>query len=428
MKNLPLKTVIVGAGHRSLMYASLAELEPNKMQIVGIVEPDKTRREAAAKRFNIDPEFCFLSVEELAAAPKFADAAINGTMDNIHVKTTIPLLKAGYDVLLEKPFAVNEEEARELVLAAEKYNRKIMVCFVLRYAPFYRLIKEQLLAGAIGDVLNIQLSEFVSYHHMSTSHVRGKWKNSDECHTSMLLAKCSHDLDIMMWLMGEDAPIAVSSFGSNKQFVLKNAPENAGTRCLVDCPVVDECLYSAKRLYIDHPDRWHFYVWAKLEDEGRLSMEDKINSLKTDSPYGVCAYKSNNNVVDHQSVLVNFESGATGTHNMVGGASRGRRTIHIVGTKGEINGCLEDGKLTVSKIDPSPNCEYCEEELCTNVENDSHGGGDILLVSDFVDYIVGEKAPSVSCTSIQNSMKGHLVVTLADKSRENGGTVMPINL
>ena len=253
MELKPLKTIIVGGGHRSLTYANLANIESDKMEIVGVADPDENRRNSIAKFYNIPPERCFKTAEELAEAPKFADAVINGTMDHVHVKTTLPLLKAGYDILLEKPFSVNEEEARELVEAAEKYGRKVMVCFVLRYAPFYRKIKDLILAGEIGEIISIQMSEFVSYHHMSTSHVRGKWNNSEKCHSSMLLAKCCHDIDIMMWLMSETKPALVSSFGCNKQFVKENAPENSGTRCLVDCPLVDECLYSAKRIYIDRP-------------------------------------------------------------------------------------------------------------------------------------------------------------------------------
>lgn len=419
MELQPLKTIIVGGGHRSLTYANLANIESDKMEIVGVADPDENRRNSIAKLYNIPAERCFESAEELAKAPKFADAVINGTMDHIHVETTIPLLKAGYDVLLEKPFSVNEEEARELVETAEKYGRKVMVCFVLRYAPFYRKIKDLILAGEIGDIISIQTSEFVSYHHMSTSHVRGKWNNSEKCHSSMLLAKCCHDIDIMMWLMSETKPTLVSSFGCNKQFVKENAPENSGTRCLVDCPLVDECLYSAKRIYIDHPDRWSFYVWDALEHLENPTIEDKINLLKT-SPYGVCAYKSDNNVVDHQTVSVMFENGATGTHNMVGGTSYGTRTIHITGTKGVIKGDFEKGRFILSKIDPSPDCEHEDTVFDLKIDNDTHGGGDLDLVRDFVAYSRDEE-PSVSCTSITDSLSGHLVVFLADKSRENNG-------
>lgn len=419
MNHKPLKTIIVGGGHRSLTYAQLAEIESDKMQIVGVADPDENRRKSIAKRFGIPEDKCFRTAEELAEAPKFADAVINGTMDHVHIETTIPLLRAGYDVLLEKPFAVNEDEARELVKVATECNRKVMVCFVLRYAPFYRKIKDIILSGEIGRIVSIQTNEYVSYHHMSTSHVRGKWNNSDKCHSSMLLAKCCHDLDIMMWLMGETKPAYISSFGNNMQFVRENAPENSGTRCLVDCPYVDNCLYSAKRIYIDHPDRWSFYVWDALENIENPTIEDKIELLKT-SPYGVCAFKSDNNVVDHQSVSVLFENGATGIHNMVGGTSYGTRTIFISGTKGVINGDFEKGEFTVSLIDPSPDCEHKDTTYDLKVGDDTHGGGDLDLVRDFVAYCRNE-SPSVSCTDINDSLFGHLAVFLADRSKENNG-------
>lgn len=422
----PLKVVIVGGGHRSLIYAELSELKPDMMQVVGIVDPNEFRRNSIAERFSIPEENKFTSVEDFVAREKFADAVINGTMDHIHVETSLPILKAGYDILLEKPFAVNESEMRELVSCANEYNRKIMVCFVLRYAPFYRKIKEALLSGVIGDVVNIQTVEHVSYHHMSTSHIRGKWRNEEECHASMLLAKCCHDIDIMMWLMGDDAPAKVSSFGGLMQFRKEKAPENSGTRCLVDCPLVDTCLYSAKRIYLDHPDRWSFYVWDKLEDKVNTTLEDKREFLKT-SPYGICAYKCDNNVVDHQSLNVQFRSGATGTHNMIGGTAIPQRKIHIIGTKGEIFGELENGIFTVSLIDPRPGCEHKDTEVNVKVSDDSHGGGDLLLTEDFVNY-VRDDVLSVSCTSINESVKGHLTIFKADESMKNDGKVMEIIL
>lgn len=144
MAEKPLKAVIIGGGHRSLVYAQLALIEPEKIEITGVADPDRQRRAFIAEKFGVPEEHCFKTAQELAKAEKFADIAINGTMDDIHVATTIPLLAAGYDVLLEKPFAVNENEAKELVRAAKKYNRKVMVCFVLRYAPFYSGIKKKL--------------------------------------------------------------------------------------------------------------------------------------------------------------------------------------------------------------------------------------------------------------------------------------------
>lgn len=436
MENRPITAIIVGAGHRSFVYSELAKTNPEMLKIVGVADPNPIRRKKAMDYFGFKEDMCFENAEELAKKGKLADTVINGTMDEQHLETAVPLLDAGYDMLLEKPFAPNEEEMRQIVNCAKKNNSKVMICHVLRYTPFYYAIKERIVNGEIGDIINIQTTEHVSYHHLSTSYIRGKWANSDECHTSMLLAKCCHDLDIIMWMMSETKPKQISSFGGKFQFKPENAPKEAGTICMKDCPLVDTCVYSTKRLYIDHPDRWAFYVWDALEGKKNVTIEDKIALMKSDSPYARCIYKCDNNVVDHQSVLINFESGATGTHNMVGGSAEPRREIHIIGTKGEIFGNFEESKFTVLKIDPSPDAhnEECDvEEVDLRVTGDmvgaygGHGGGDERLAADFVKFIRGEK-PSLACTSIFDSVAGHLSVYLADKSRENGGMPMDVKL
>ena len=121
---------------------------------------------------------------------------------------------------------------------------------------------------------------------------------------------------------------------------------------------------------------------------------------------------------------------------MVGGSSQSLRKIHIIGTKGEIYGNFEESKFYVSKINPDPNAVNGEadiEEVDLNVSGDmvgaygGHGGGDERLTADFVKFIRGEK-PSLACTSIFDSVAGHLCVYLADKSRENGGMPVDVNL
>ena len=64
----------------------------------------------------------------------------------------------------------------------------------------------------------------------------------------MLLAKCCHDIDLIMWIMSETKPVQIASFGGRCQFRPENAPADAGTICMKDCPHVDSCVYSTKRL------------------------------------------------------------------------------------------------------------------------------------------------------------------------------------
>ena len=423
MTKKPVTAIILGAGHRAMAYADYSVAHPDELKIVGVADPDEYRRNFVRERFGFPENQCFASAEELASVPKFADVVINGTMDEIHVETSIPVLEKGYDMLLEKPFAVNEEELDRLVEVVNRNGNKVMICHVLRYNPVYLNIKNSILSGEIGDVINIQTVEDVSYHHLSTSYVRGKWANSKKCHTSMLLAKCCHDLDLMMWLMGDDKPVSVSSVGSRFHFRPENAPENSGTRCLVDCPRVDYCDYSAKRLYLDHPDSWEVYVWRELEDIENPTDEQRREILMK-SDYGRCMFKCDNDVVDHQSVLVNFASGATGTHNLTGGAAESLRTIRVIGTKGEIYAELEKKFVKIKTINPDPN-KYFDERIIdlSKTPDEGHGGADTALTADFIKFIRDDN-PSVSCTSIHNSIAGHRIIFLADKSRENNGQVM----
>lgn len=416
----PVKVIIVGAGNRSLKYATFALRHPERMQVVGVVDPEPFRREHTALKYGFGEEMCFESVEQLTAHPKLADAVINGTMDKQHVPTTLPLLRHGYDVLLEKPAGVSEQEVRELYDAASEYGRKVMICHVLRYAPFYADIHKAIREGEIGRIVHIQTEENVSYHHMASAFVRGKWGNIEKGGSSFLMAKCCHDLDLITWFKTGVRPARVSSFGGTSQFRADKAPEGAGTRCLVDCPVEESCTYSAKKLYLDQP-LWSAYVWPDYQHGVRLDAEAKLQSMRGDNPFGRCVWKCDNDIVDHQTVMIEFEDGSTAVHNLVGGTAKPSRTVHITGTLGEIEGEMESGEFVIRRPDVRPGHEYSEKRVKLNVSKDMHGGGDIRIMEDFVSVLSGEK-PSPSSTALENSILGHLTGFCADSSRVTGRT------
>jgi len=429
MKESPVKKtcVIVGAGHRAFGYADYALHHPDELEVVGVADPSAERRAAARRRYKLSEDACFESAAALAEEPKRADFAINGTMDHQHVPTSLPLLRRGYDLLLEKPFATNEADLWKLVEATRQSGRTVAICHVLRHAPFYAAVRQKIHEGAIGEIINIQATEHVSYHHMGVAFIRGKWAREADCFSTMLMSKCCHDLDLITWFKQGSPPVRVSSFGSNFQFSPEKAPEGAGTRCLVDCPIEADCLYSARKHYLDHPKRWRFYVWDTLEHLEEPTMEEKERSLLT-SPYGRCVWKSGMDVVDHQSVMIEFADGCTATLNMVGGAARPSRSIHLIGTKGEIQGVFEESRFVIRTIDTRPGKEYAEEVVDLKITGDmtgaqgGHGGGDSRMVADFV-RLLGGNEPSLSTTTLEDSIAGHLIGFCANQSLREGRTI-----
>ena len=415
--------IIVGAGHRALCYASLSKIYPDRFKIVGVADPNMLRCKKCAAEFGFSEDMIFSDAADLARHGKLADAVINGTMDIDHVPTSILLLRAGYDILLEKPFAVSEKEVFELQKVVKETQRKVMICHVLRYADFYVAIKKRVINGEIGDIISLQTSEHVSYHHAANCFVRGKWRREDVCKSTMLMSKCCHDLDLISWFMSGISPVRVSSMGGRHFFNEKNAPANSGEYCLIDCPLKDECNYSNKNINLNHIQRWGAYSWAEIEHIENPTMEDYENELKRkDNPYARCIWKLDNNVVDRQSVIIEFANGAVATHNMVAGTSRPCRKIHIIGTCGEIEGIMDDSCFKIRKIDTRPDHEYSEETVDLTKYEDTtgawggHGGGDLKLADDFVSLLEGNP-PSISCTSIDDSINGHLIGFFADKAR-----------
>ena len=422
--------VVMGIGNRGSVYANVSLDFPEKLKIVGIVDPDPIRTELMRKRYNVPKENCFVSVEEFIARDKFADAVFNCTMDHLHIKTSVPVLEKGYDLLLEKPFAVSEAEVHELSAVAKKCGRKVVICHVLRYTDFYSSIKKIIDSGEIGDIISIETCEHVNYHHLAAAFVRGKWRSEKLCFAPMILAKSCHDMDILLWMMNKTKPKYISSFGDDFQFGKERKPEGAGTRCMADCPYVDECRFSSKANYLA-AERWGHYVWKCIEAKENYTFEDKEESLKTFNPYGKCVWDfERDGNVDHQTVIIKFANGATGSFNMIGGSVKSERNIHIVGTLGEIKGTFEDSKYVIRRIAPFTSKGYTEELIDVKDlgddkigANGGHGGGDKIIVHDFIDYVQGDKEPSFRCTTLDDSKISHLAVFKAEQARKTGKVV-----
>ncbi len=197
-------------------------------------------------------------------------------------------------------------------------------------------------AGKIGRLLNIQHMEAVGYWHMAHSFVRGNWRDSHET-SPMILAKCCHDFDILLFLAGM-AVQRVSSFGSLTLFKEENAPADAPMRCLDGCSHRDECPFYAPRFYLEHPKAVSdgFRRVLSLDE----TQEAVLEALK-ESPYGRCVYHCDNDVVDHQVVNLEFEGGLTASLTMCAFTDRCERVISLHGSHGKSRGWMEDNRIEV---------------------------------------------------------------------------------
>ena len=78
MQNKPVTAIVVGAGHRAMVYSQLAIDKPELLKIVGVADPNPVRRKMVMEKFGFSEDMCFESAQELATKGKLADAIING--------------------------------------------------------------------------------------------------------------------------------------------------------------------------------------------------------------------------------------------------------------------------------------------------------------------------------------------------------------
>ncbi|MEA1877812.1 MAG: hypothetical protein U9N86_13225 [Bacteroidota bacterium] len=109
------------------------------------------------------------------------------------------------------------------------------------------------------------------------------------------------------------------------------APKDSANRCTDNCSYEPQCPYSAIKLYTEGDlTKWP----ANMVSQSHIP-ESNFAEIKN-GPYGRCVWRSNNDIVDHQVVAMEFECGATATFTMSGFTLKNRRVLQVQGTKGEL--------------------------------------------------------------------------------------------
>lgn len=417
-------TVIIGLGGRGKdTYAEYIRQNPDKMKIVAIADIEPEKVDKVSKAFNIPREMCFESADDLLKEEKLADTALICTQDRDHVEEALVALERGYHLLLEKPISPELEECKQLLAAAKKYNKHVIVCHVLRYTPFYETIKAMITEGKIGEVVTIQAIENVAYWHQAHSFVRGNWRRSDET-SPMILAKCCHDMDILLWLADKRCK-KVSSFGSTYLFKAEKAPEGAAMRCMDGCKCQDECPYDAVKCYIDDPKMGikHGNTGWPVNIVALDPTLEKVTEALKEGPYGRCVYHCDNDVVDHQVVNLELEEGVTINFTMSAFTGRCYRYLKIMGTRGCIEGHM-DKNLVVYEPFGGEKVEIDITKLGESLAG--HGGGDYRMMDRFIELMQNPEANKSMGTTIERSIESHVVALLAEESRINGGKCLSL--
>jgi predicted dehydrogenase len=398
------------------------------VRFVAVVDPVASRRRAFAAQHGIGEDHQFTSVGQWLDGPRLAPAAVVATPDDQHVAPTVAALEAGHHVLLEKPMAQTIGECLTLIETAQRVGRQLHVCHVLRYTGFFRAVREIVASGRLGRIVTVEHRENVDARHMAHSYVRGAYRRVDGSNP-MVLAKCSHDLDLLHWIL-DDPVVRVASFGSLTHFRPESVGPEIPDRCVDGCPIEATCTFSALRAYapevpVAEPGIRVLTQLIPLTDPPTHDRESRLAALAT-SPYGRCVYRADNDVVDHQVAVMELASGTSVSFTMHGHSHEEGRTMRYDGTEATLRARFTDHPEITVHDHGTDRAETVD--LGATGSALDHGGGDPAILAAFARSLgaADDRGASVVgglVSDARDSLESHVLAFALEEARLSGAVV-----
>ena len=156
-------------------------------------------------------------VGELLASQE-VDAVIISTPHYLHAPLTVQAAKAGKHVMVEKPIAINLEQADEMIAACENAGVLLSVCFVSRYSVYCLKAKELIEKDVIGKIIAVKISAISdkpeSYWHGGYSgRVKSDWRVfKEKSGGGYMIMNLVHDIDRLRYITGLEAVRVYSEY------------------------------------------------------------------------------------------------------------------------------------------------------------------------------------------------------------------------
>ncbi len=369
---------VIGYGFRisGIMKMMMSFGEDIRITAITDIDFDKVRVKLLEN--SIDPETVrfYNDADEMMDNEKL-DGIMVGTRCSLHAGFGIRVLRRNIPLYLEKPVATNMRELLELKMAYEKSAGRVVVSFPLRVTPLIRLAKDIIDSGKIGYIEHVQAVNNVpyggAYYH--------SWYRDENETGGLFLQKATHDFDYINHLLGL-MPTDICAITSKQIF---KGDKPAGLHC-ADCNEHNTC-----------PEGPYMMKYARY-----------------DAPGGdMCCFAKDTGNEDSGSALIRYSTGMHVSYSQnffarKGAAARGARLLGYDGTL-EFDWYKDELKVFMH------NTERIETYKLDTTRM-SHGGGDHVLLRNFMDVMDG-KAESIAPLNA-----GLLSVLMCLKAKESAET------
>jgi predicted dehydrogenase len=197
---------LIGCGRISFKHVEAYIKNADTMRFVAACDPVQARAETKAseyrKTFPQAEIVVYADYREMLAKQK-PDIVSIATESGKHAAIAIACLEAGCHVICEKPMALSTKDATAMNVAAKKAGKQLAVCFQNRFNAPVQKARVAYEAGRFGKILHgmVQIRWNRNEAYYAEAHWRGTWDQDG----GTLMNQCTHGIDLLQWMMGEDA-------------------------------------------------------------------------------------------------------------------------------------------------------------------------------------------------------------------------------
>jgi len=352
---------IAGASVRALQMfiKPMVSIFSDSVELVGMFDPSRVRMDYMNTRVP-QPVPTFQDFDEMMSQVS-PDVVIVTTIDKAHHEYVISSLRAGVDVLCEKPMTIDAEKCRAILAAEKETGRKVNVTFNVRFTPLAVAIRRILAEGAIGNVVTVDLHWVLNMVH-GADYFR-RWHRKRENSGGLQVHKATHHFDLINWWL-QDQPIAVAAQGG-LDFYGHNGPFRS-PRCK-GCPHKNVCQFFTDPS--DDPDMNESYPIAEA-DTGYVR--------------DGCVFDEEIDIEDNFSLLAKYRGGVRLAYSLQAWSTWEGFRLEIQGTQGRL-------EYTARHSTHTNWDEPRRREIVVSLNDGSrivhipprgiggHGGGDVVL-------------------------------------------------
>lgn len=205
-----IKFAVVGCGNIGSRHVDKIVLN-KRAKLVAVCDVVRERADNFAKKYNCKAVYDFneLLKEDF-------DVVNICTPSGLHAEMSIKALKAGKNVLCEKPMTLNFEDAKSVVAAEKESGKKFFLVKQNRYNPPVKVLKDAVYNNKLGKICLVNCNVLWNRRE---SYYANNWKGTMSMDGGALMTQCSHFLDLMLWIGGKVKNVQARMFNLTHSYI-----------------------------------------------------------------------------------------------------------------------------------------------------------------------------------------------------------------